>query len=186
MYLRHGDISWDHQDGSDAGAVAALATTATHLSGRRRNRASAAASSRLPFIELYDVKLHQVTEEQCVQFILGELEAGHGGVVVTPNLDHLRRCVRDLHFGALVAEADLVVADGMPHGVGQPVAGNPPARAGCGFQFDFQFDQGRGRKRTVGFPSGRCRGDRQGSGGDSPKAAPRIENRRYFLPAAGV
>jgi N-acetylglucosaminyldiphosphoundecaprenol N-acetyl-beta-D-mannosaminyltransferase len=114
MYLRHGDISWDHQDGSDAGAVADLATTATHLNGRGGRRRASGPSDRLPTIELYDVKLHQVTERQCVDFIVEEMHAGRGGVVVTPNLDHLRRCVRDLHFGALVAEADLVVADGMP------------------------------------------------------------------------
>ncbi len=114
MYLRHGDISWDHQDGSDAGAVAALASTATHLNGHRSRGGPSAASERLPSIELFNVKLHRVTEQRCVEFIISELDAGHGGVVVTPNLDHLRRCVRDLHFGALVAEADLVVADGMP------------------------------------------------------------------------
>ena len=28
----------------------------------------------------------------CIDHILGELDAGRGGVVVTPNLDHVRRC----------------------------------------------------------------------------------------------
>jgi N-acetylglucosaminyldiphosphoundecaprenol N-acetyl-beta-D-mannosaminyltransferase len=114
MYLRHGDISWDHPDGTDAGAVTALASRTAHQNGRSRRRSGERASNRLPSIDLFDVKLHRITEKQCVRFILDELKEGHGGVVVTPNLDHLRRCVRDLHFGALVAEADLVVADGMP------------------------------------------------------------------------
>jgi N-acetylglucosaminyldiphosphoundecaprenol N-acetyl-beta-D-mannosaminyltransferase len=118
MYLRHGDISWDHQDGSDAGAVTALASTTAHFNGRlngtRRRASRERASNRLPSIELYNVKLHRITEKACVRFILDEISAGRGGVVVTPNLDHLRRCVRDMHFGALVAEADVVVADGMP------------------------------------------------------------------------
>jgi N-acetylglucosaminyldiphosphoundecaprenol N-acetyl-beta-D-mannosaminyltransferase len=114
MYLRHGDISWDHQDGSDAGAVAALASTAAHLNGQPRRGGSSRSNAALPTIELLNVKMHRVTEKRCVEFIISELDAGRGGVVVTPNLDHLRRCVRDLHFGALVAEADLVVADGMP------------------------------------------------------------------------
>jgi N-acetylglucosaminyldiphosphoundecaprenol N-acetyl-beta-D-mannosaminyltransferase len=112
MYLRHGDISWDQADGTDAGVVTALASKTVHQNGRRS--ASHRASNRLPSIELCDVKLHRVTEKQCVEFILEEIEAGRGGVVVTPNLDHLRRCVRDRIFGSLVAEADLVVADGMP------------------------------------------------------------------------
>jgi N-acetylglucosaminyldiphosphoundecaprenol N-acetyl-beta-D-mannosaminyltransferase len=113
MHLRHGDISWDHADGSDAGAVTALSSKAVHLNGRRRGTSSK-PSDRLPSIELCNVKLHRITEAQCVEFILQELDEDRGGVVVTPNLDHLRRCVRDRLFGSLVAEADLVVADGMP------------------------------------------------------------------------
>ena len=113
MYLRHGDISWDHADGTDAGAVTALGSTTAHAGGRRRP-ALASSDARLPVVDIHGVRLHAVREEQCVRHILDELHLGRGGVVVTPNLDHLRRCVRDLHFGALVAEADLVVADGMP------------------------------------------------------------------------
>src|SRR5204863_7316900 len=71
-------------------------------------------SARLPSIRLHGVELHAITERHCIEHILDELDAGHGGVVVTPNLDHLRRCTKDMSFGALVAEADLVVADGMP------------------------------------------------------------------------
>jgi N-acetylglucosaminyldiphosphoundecaprenol N-acetyl-beta-D-mannosaminyltransferase len=112
MYLRHGDISWDQADGSEAGVVTALTSKTVHQNGRRSR--SYRPSNKLPSIELCDVKLHSVTERQCVDFILEEIDAGRGGVVVTPNLDHLRRCVRDRLFGSLVAEADLVVADGMP------------------------------------------------------------------------
>lgn len=72
------------------------------------------ARKALPSIRLNGVNLHQITEAQCIEYILDELDAGHGGTVVTPNLDHLHRCETDLNFGALVAEAQLVVADGMP------------------------------------------------------------------------
>ena len=113
MYLRHGDISWDHQDGSDAGAVTALSSKTVHLAANRK-RASLRGNNRLPSIELCNVKLHRVTEAESIKYIMSELDAGRGGVVVTPNLDHLRRCVRDRLFGSLVAEAELVVADGMP------------------------------------------------------------------------
>ena len=113
MYLRHGDISWDQADGADAGAVTALGSTTAHANGRRPVTTSR-SGVRLPSVDLHGVRLHAVRETECVSHLLAELTAGRGGVVVTPNLDHLRRCVRDLHFGALVAEADLVVADGMP------------------------------------------------------------------------
>ncbi|MEM8873134.1 MAG: WecB/TagA/CpsF family glycosyltransferase [Planctomycetota bacterium] len=67
-----------------------------------------------PTIALRGVEFHAVTQRQTVDHILRSLDAGKGGSVITPNLDHLRRMTRDLAFGALVSEADLVVADGMP------------------------------------------------------------------------
>lgn len=65
-------------------------------------------------IDLCGVNIHAISERQCVAQILRRSTAGRGGVVVTPNLDHLRRCRHDSEFAQLVAQADLVVADGMP------------------------------------------------------------------------
>ena len=124
MYLRHGDISWDVPDGNEAGAVTALDSRTTQGSPTK-SRYAASAARVLPSIELHGVTLHAVTEPQAIRHVLDELASGRGGVVVTPNLDHLRRCVRDLHFGALVAEADLVVADGMPLVWASRIQGTP-------------------------------------------------------------
>src|SRR5947209_5704675 len=68
----------------------------------------------LPTIRLSGVRLHAITESQCIDRILDSLGRGEGGVVVTPNLDHLRRARKDVSFAALLDDADLVVADGMP------------------------------------------------------------------------
>ena len=68
----------------------------------------------LPSIRLRGVKVHAVTQAECVAYIVGELEAKRGGWVVTPNLDHLRRLENDEDFRTLYAGASLVVADGMP------------------------------------------------------------------------
>src|SRR5262245_40781014 len=68
----------------------------------------------LPVVELKGVRIHSVTEAQSVQHILEQLDAGKGGWVVTPNLDHLRRLTRDRKLRALYSHASLVVADGMP------------------------------------------------------------------------
>ena len=46
-----------------------------------------------------------MTEVATVRHILNSLDEGLGGVVVTPNLDHLRRCTKDVNFAALVDEA---------------------------------------------------------------------------------
>lgn len=68
----------------------------------------------LPVVRLKGVELHAITERQCIEHILRKLDQGVGGTVVTPNLDILRRCTRDLMFATLVSESDLVIADGMP------------------------------------------------------------------------
>jgi N-acetylglucosaminyldiphosphoundecaprenol N-acetyl-beta-D-mannosaminyltransferase len=106
MYLRYGDPSWDSPESSDP-------PPARRPDARHPRRAPSGAS-RLPSIILHNVELHAVTERQAIDHLLDELDAGRGGVVITPNLDHLRRCQTDVHFDALVSEADLVVADGMP------------------------------------------------------------------------
>jgi N-acetylglucosaminyldiphosphoundecaprenol N-acetyl-beta-D-mannosaminyltransferase len=69
---------------------------------------------RLPIIHLDGIRIHAIDEDTCIRHILNELAAGSGGYVVTPNIDHLRRCRQDVSYSVLVSEANLVVADGMP------------------------------------------------------------------------
>jgi N-acetylglucosaminyldiphosphoundecaprenol N-acetyl-beta-D-mannosaminyltransferase len=65
-------------------------------------------------VELCGINLHAIDERQCISRVLRESAAGRGGVVVTPNLDHVRRYRTDAEYALLVNKADLVVADGMP------------------------------------------------------------------------
>jgi len=81
---------------------------------RAANPAASPKNARLPVVTLCGIRLHAVTESQCVDHILNELDAQRGGWVVTPNLDHLRRLVRDDSFATLCGGASLMVADGMP------------------------------------------------------------------------
>jgi N-acetylglucosaminyldiphosphoundecaprenol N-acetyl-beta-D-mannosaminyltransferase len=68
----------------------------------------------LPRLNLYGAGLAAITEEECVGVVMRELDAQRGGCLLTMNLDLLRRFVYHPAFAALVAQADLVVADGMP------------------------------------------------------------------------
>jgi N-acetylglucosaminyldiphosphoundecaprenol N-acetyl-beta-D-mannosaminyltransferase len=113
MYLRYGDLSWDTMEADTAAAVSPRPGRAG-VNGHSVSRNGRGYAAHLPVVRLNGVELHAITEAGCIKYILDRLEAGYGGVVVTPNLDHLRRCVSDMNFAALVAEADLVVADGMP------------------------------------------------------------------------
>ncbi|MEZ6233628.1 MAG: WecB/TagA/CpsF family glycosyltransferase [Phycisphaerales bacterium] len=55
-----------------------------------------------------------VTEAQTVARVFAALGENHGGLLVTVNLDHVRRCRADEAYASLVARSELVVADGMP------------------------------------------------------------------------
>jgi N-acetylglucosaminyldiphosphoundecaprenol N-acetyl-beta-D-mannosaminyltransferase len=55
-----------------------------------------------------------VTEADAVRAIVDAAEAGSGHWMITANLDHIRRYHRDPVQRALIDDANLVVADGMP------------------------------------------------------------------------
>jgi N-acetylglucosaminyldiphosphoundecaprenol N-acetyl-beta-D-mannosaminyltransferase len=81
--------------------------------------------AELPAIELMGLKLHAITQGQCVNTIIQELQAGRGGCVITPNLDHLRRCRHDPRYACTVQRAELRVADGMPLVWASRIKGTP-------------------------------------------------------------
>ena len=100
-----------------ADPFAAAASSRAELSPVARDAVDAlvaTSAAPLPMIQLMGVDFHAVTESQAIAHIVEQLSHGLGGVTITPNLDHLRRCRSDLQFASLVAEAELVVADGMP------------------------------------------------------------------------
>jgi N-acetylglucosaminyldiphosphoundecaprenol N-acetyl-beta-D-mannosaminyltransferase len=72
------------------------------------------ATTAIDHITLRGIRLHALTESRCVEHLMDELDAGRGGWVVTPNLDHMRRAGSDSEFRGMLDEADVVVADGMP------------------------------------------------------------------------
>jgi N-acetylglucosaminyldiphosphoundecaprenol N-acetyl-beta-D-mannosaminyltransferase len=80
----------------------------------RALRARTVGVSSVPEVELAGVRLHALSEAGCIAHVVAALVSGRGGWIVTPNLDHLRRIVREPGYAALCAEADLRVADGMP------------------------------------------------------------------------
>jgi N-acetylglucosaminyldiphosphoundecaprenol N-acetyl-beta-D-mannosaminyltransferase len=129
MYLRYGDPSWDAaEDSSDPTPPSPRRNTGGGEGGGGPNGQAPNAQGgsngngsqrklpvrAFPSVHLAGVRLDAITEEQCIKHLLDAVDAGRGGMLVTPNLDHLHRCSTNLAFSAMVAEADLVVADGMP------------------------------------------------------------------------
>lgn len=67
-----------------------------------------------PSISLLGVRINRVTLAQAADHIVASIAAGQGGWVLTPNLDILRRIVRDRDFAGLIEPTTLRLADGMP------------------------------------------------------------------------
>ena len=76
-------------------------------------------------IVLDHVSVDVLTHEETLGVILNELDAGVGGTVVTPNLDHLCRAHRKIGFRDLNERFELSVADGMPVVWASRVRGTP-------------------------------------------------------------
>lgn len=77
----------------------------------RRSERAAAGGRR---IALRGLGIDALTEAQAIERLFARLARGRGGVVLTPNLDHLRRHARQPDVRPAYAKADLVLADGMP------------------------------------------------------------------------
>lgn len=75
---------------------------------------AAGARAQSPKVTLFGVSFDAISEQACIERIMTALAAGRGGWVVTPNLDILRRCAKGGAERDIVAQADIVVADGMP------------------------------------------------------------------------
>ena len=79
----------------------------------------------LPMIDLCRIEFAGITEAQCNDAIIAALGQGRGGWVVTANLDHVRRLLRERSYRDLCQGADLIVADGMPVVWAARIAGRP-------------------------------------------------------------
>jgi N-acetylglucosaminyldiphosphoundecaprenol N-acetyl-beta-D-mannosaminyltransferase len=80
-------------------------------------------------VEVGGLPIDPLTEEQVVERVRAELQAGRGGWIATPNVDHLRHASRDPRLAELIRSAPISVADGAPVVWAAKLAGRPiPAR----------------------------------------------------------
>jgi len=65
-------------------------------------------------VSLMGVRIDCVTERHVIKRVISSIRDGRGGWIVTPNVDHLRIICQRPELGAMLGEATLMVADGMP------------------------------------------------------------------------
>lgn len=82
-------------------------------------------SNYCKYVNILGVNFANLDEAACVRKIVGSLQIGQGGWVITPNLDILRRYVQDSGFKKLADGATLFVADGMPLVWASKLQGSP-------------------------------------------------------------
>jgi N-acetylglucosaminyldiphosphoundecaprenol N-acetyl-beta-D-mannosaminyltransferase len=90
--------------------------------------------------------LASVDEDALVDHMFGTLRDGHGGWLVTANLDHLHRYTRDADLRSLYADADLIVADGMPLVWASRVQGSPLPQRVAGSALIYRFAERAARE----------------------------------------
>jgi len=104
-----------------------------------------------PRVELLGTQIHAVTEKQCCVIVLNALRQGRGGWVVTPNLDHLRRCHYDPEYARTIRRANLLVADGMPLVWASKLQGTPLPERVTGSNLIFSLSEALSRERRKIF-----------------------------------
>ncbi|HEV2292232.1 MAG TPA: WecB/TagA/CpsF family glycosyltransferase [Tepidisphaeraceae bacterium] len=181
MYRRYGESALELQDALD-GSRSAPTTVAARPRPPRRAKLPPSrpiSTSGLPTIKLHGIELNAITEARCVEHVLDELDAGNGGVLVTPNLDHLRRCARDLTFNALLDEASIVVADGMPLVWASRIQRTPLPERIAGSDLISSLSAGAARRGHTIFLLG-------GAPGTAEAAAKVLQERNPNLKVAGI
>lgn len=133
----------------------------------------------LPAVWVGGARIHALTEAQCVDHILRQLDAGRGGWVVTANLDHLRLISRQPEYAGLCALASLTVADGMPLVWASYLQGTPLPERVAGSSLLWSLTAAAARQGRAIFLLG-------GSPGTAHAAASVLQQRYPTLHVAGT
>ena len=133
----------------------------------------------VPRIELHGAAFAAITERECVQTILEQLDARHGGWVITMNLDYLRRFVSEPTFADAAAHADLIVADGMPLIWASRLQNTPLPERVTGSSLIWSLSDAAGKRGHSVFLLG-------GSGSSAQRTAERLRGAYPHFHLAGV
>ena len=139
----------------------------------------------LPSVRLLGVRFDAMTETQAIAHVLDELDAGRGGLVVTPNLDHLRRCHRHSDYRAIVGGAQLVVADGVPLLWASRIAGTPLPQVVPGSNLVSSLSAGAAARGRSIFLLGGAAGSADGAARVLVARSPRLRVAGRYCPPHG-
>jgi N-acetylglucosaminyldiphosphoundecaprenol N-acetyl-beta-D-mannosaminyltransferase len=103
-----------------------------------------------PTVRVGSLDILPLREKELVQLVEQRWRRSEGGWIVTANVDIVRAATRDPELSALVAEADVVVADGMPVVWAARLAGEPVPERVTGASLVFSLAEAAAREgRTI-------------------------------------
>lgn len=155
------------------------------LSGEEASDALKPAPARPAGIGLRGVWFDRVTEAQAVQHLMDHLDAGRGGWVITSNLDHLLRAGRDAEFRAMLDEADLVVADGVPLVWASRLQGTPLPERVAGSSMVWTVAEAAAKRQRSVYLLGGDPGTAESAGEILVKTYPGLRLAGTFYPPMG-
>lgn len=144
-----------------------------------------AAPLRPAGVDLRGVWFDAVTEAQAVEHLMGHLDAGRGGWVVTSNLDHLLRAGRDADFRSMLEVADLVVADGTPLVWASKLQGTPLPERVAGSSLVWTLAQAGAKKQRSVYMLGGDPGTAEAAGAILIQKYPGLRLAGTYCPPMG-
>lgn len=132
-----------------------------------------------PRVDFLGLEFHRVTERECVEHILAELDRGRGGWAVTANLDIVRMLSSSPELWGFLRRADLMVADGMPIVWASRLLGRPLPERVAGSSLVSTLSAGAAREARSLFLLG-------GDPGTGAAAAQELRRRHPELRIVGV
>ena len=133
----------------------------------------------VPRINLHGAAFAAITERDCVQSILEQLDARRGGWLITMNLDYLRRYACEPEFADTAARADVIVADGMPLIWASRLQKTPLPERVTGSSLIWSLSDAAGKRGRSIFLLG-------GSGTSAQRSAERLRSTYPHFHLAGV
>jgi len=145
----------------------------------------ATAPSLLSYIMLHGVRFANVTEAQCVDFVMREIDTGRGGWIMTPNLDILRMLASDRVIQDLTSEVDMFVADGMPLIWASRLQGTPLPERVCGSNLIYSLSEAAAQHGRSIFLLGGDPGTAEGAADLLRKQSPALKIAGSHCPPMG-
>ncbi|GIE95991.1 WecB/TagA/CpsF family glycosyltransferase [Paractinoplanes rishiriensis] len=136
-------------------------------------------------VQLDGTGIDRITEAEVVAVVRNALADGRGGRIITPNIDILRRAQAEPETRRHLADADLIVADGMPLIWASKLGGTPLPERVAGSSLIWSLSAGLGRDGRSIFVIGGAPG-RRGESDGATRAADRLTRECPGLRVAGT